>query len=66
MLGDYSVADIHLFRLYWRLIGSLPVPQGELPALDAHYERMMRRPAVLKTIEVETAVGFDFPTARMV
>ena len=66
VLGDYSVADIHLFRLYWRLIGSLPVPQGELPALDAHYERMMRRPAVLKTIEAETAVGFDFPTARMV
>ena len=66
VLGDYSVADIHLFRLYWRLIGSLPVPADSLPALDAHYERMMARSAVIKTIEVETAAGFDFPTARMV
>ena len=53
----YSIADIHLFRLYWRLVGSMPVPREQLPALEAHYARMMQRPAVIKTIEVEAAIG---------
>ena len=57
----YSIADIHLFRLYWRLFNSLKPAPGTFPNLDAHYARMMTRPAVLKTIEVETAVGYELP-----
>jgi glutathione S-transferase len=29
--------------------------------LDAHYARMMTRPAVKKTIEIETALGYHLP-----
>ena len=60
-LGRYSIADIHLFRLYWRLANSLkPAPEA-FPNLTAHYARMMARPAVQKTIEVESAVGYELP-----
>jgi glutathione S-transferase len=61
VLGEYSIADIHLFRLYWRLVGSLPVPPGALPALEAHHDRMMLKPSVIKTIQVEKAAGYEFP-----
>ena len=57
----YSIADIHLFRLYWRMFNSLHPASGEFPNLDAHYARMMARPAVQKTIEMETAVGYELP-----
>ena len=60
-LPRYSVADIHLFRLYWRLRGALPIAPGTFPRLDAHYERMMARPAVRKTIEIESAIGYELP-----
>jgi glutathione S-transferase len=60
-LGDYSIADIHLFRLYWRLFNALKPAPGEFPNLDAHYARMMARPAVQKTIEIETAFGYELP-----
>ena len=31
-LGTYSIADIHLFRLYWRMVnGSRPLPEGAAP-----------------------------------
>ena len=60
-LGRYSIADIHLFRLYWRLANSLhPAPES-FPNLTAHYQRMMTRPAVQRTIEVETAIGYELP-----
>jgi glutathione S-transferase len=29
--------------------------------LTAHYQRMMARPAVRKTIEIETAIGYELP-----
>jgi glutathione S-transferase len=62
VLGErYSIADIHLFRLYWRLFHSLHPERGTFPNLDAHYARMMARPAVQRTIEAETAVGYDLP-----
>ena len=62
VLGErYTIADIHLFRLYWRMFNSLKPASGEFPNLDAHYARMMARPAVKKTIEVETAVGYELP-----
>ncbi len=60
-LGDYSIADIHLFRLYWRLFNSLKPAPGEFPNLDAHYARMIARPAVQKTIEIESAIGYELP-----
>jgi glutathione S-transferase len=56
-----SIADIHLFRLYWRFRSSLTPEPGEFPNLEAHYARMMARPAVQRTIEVETKVGYDLP-----
>lgn len=60
-LGRYSIADIHLFRLYWRLANSLKPAPGTFPNLTAHYERMMARPAVQRTIEVESAIGYELP-----
>ena len=60
-LGRYSIADIHLFRLYWRLANSLKPPPETFPNLTAHYQRMMARPAVQRTIEIETAVGYELP-----
>jgi glutathione S-transferase len=60
-LGDYSIADIHLFRLYWRFAASLKPPPGAFPRLEAHHARMMSRPAVIRTIEVESAIGYELP-----
>ena len=60
-LGRYSIADIHLFRLYWRLANSLHPAPETFPNLTAHYRRMMARPAVQRTIEVETAIGYELP-----
>ena len=60
-VGSYSIADIHLFRLYWRFFNSLKPEAGMFPNLDAHYARMMARPAVQKTIEIETKLGYHLP-----
>jgi glutathione S-transferase len=60
-LGRYSIADIHLFRLYWRFANSLHPAPEMFPNLTAHYARMMARPAVQRTIEVETAIGYELP-----
>jgi glutathione S-transferase len=62
-LGErYSIADIHLFRLYWRLFNSVKPAPGTFPNLDAHYARMMVRSAVQRTIEIESAIGYELPT----
>jgi glutathione S-transferase len=61
VVGDYSIADIHLFRLYWRFFNSLKPEPGTFPNLDAHYARMMARPAVRRTIEIESALGYHLP-----
>jgi len=61
VLGRYSIADIHLFRLYWRMVnGSRPRPQG-LARLDSLYARMVARPAVQRTIEIESGIGYELP-----
>ena len=60
-LGAFSIADIHLFRLYWRLKTALALPDGALPHLAAHHDRMMARPAVQKTVAIETAIGYELP-----
>jgi len=59
--GRHSIADIHLFRLYWRLFHALKPEPGTFPNLDAHYARMMARPAVQRTIAAEAAVGYELP-----
>jgi glutathione S-transferase len=56
-----SIADIHLFRLYWRFRPSLAPAPGDFPGIQAHYARMMERPAVKKTIEVESKIGYELP-----
>jgi len=60
-LGRYSIADIHLFRLYWRLANSLKPASETFPNLTVHHARMMARPAVQRTIEIETAIGYELP-----
>ena len=37
-----------------------PAP-GEFPNIEAHYTRMMARPAVKKTIEIESEIGYELP-----
>jgi glutathione S-transferase len=60
-VGEYSIADIHLFRLYWRFFNALHPVAGDFPNLDAHYQRMMTRPAVQKTCQIEAAIGYELP-----
>ena len=60
-LGRYSIADIHLFRLYWRFASFLQPAARTFPNLSAHYDRMMTRPAVRRTIEIEAAIGYELP-----
>jgi glutathione S-transferase len=55
----YSIADIHLFRLYWRLCNALDFPTGMFPHLAAHHDRMMQRPAVRKAIAIEESLGYE-------
>src|SRR5262249_8432236 len=59
--GMLSIADVHLFRLFWRFRNSLKPPAEEFPSLTAHYERMMARPAVRKTCAVEAGIGYELP-----
>lgn len=61
VLPSYSIADIHLFRLYWRFANSAHPAPREFPGLAAHYDRMMARPAVRRTIEIESAIGYQLP-----
>jgi glutathione S-transferase len=60
-IGAYSIADIHLFRLFWRLTNSLEISAGTFPNLSRHYDRMMSRPAVRQTIEFERRIGYELP-----
>ena len=59
--GAYSIADIHLFRLFWRFRGSLGADPAKFPGLSAHHDQVMERPAVRKTFAVETALGYALP-----
>jgi glutathione S-transferase len=59
-LGRYSIADIHLFRLYWRMVNR-PNPPTGFALMDGLLKRMMARPAVKKTIEAEAAIGYELP-----
>lgn len=59
-LGDYSVVDIHLFRLFWRFRAGTP-EAASLPKLSAHHDRMMARPAVQRTLAAEAGMGTGLP-----
>jgi len=59
--GRYSIADIHLFRLFWRFRNSLAPDPRDFPNIEAHYQRMMERPSVRKTIEIESRLGYELP-----
>jgi glutathione S-transferase len=52
-IGRFSIADIHLFRVYWRFRPGLDAAQGTYPALEAHHDRMLARPAVQKALAIE-------------
>lgn len=60
-VGAYSIADIHLFRLYWRFRGPLELRATDYPGIHGHYERMLARPAVKKTLEAEEKVASSLP-----
>ncbi len=60
----YSIADIHLFRLYWRIRNAYAPGPDEFPGLEAHYHRMMARTAVQKTCAIESADGYELPDWR--
>lgn len=52
-IGRFSVADIHLFRIFWRFRSSIDAAPGTYPALEAHHDRMLARPAVQKALATE-------------
>ncbi len=60
-LGRYSIVDIHLFRLFWRFRKLLDPQPGEFADLWRHFEAVRQRPAVQKTIEIESAFGYELP-----
>lgn len=51
--GRYSIADIHLFRVYWKFRSAIDAAPGTYPALEAHHDRMLARAAVQKAMEIE-------------
>jgi glutathione S-transferase len=58
-VGRYSIADIHLFRLFWRFRNAFEPEPSEFPNLSRHHERMSARPAVQRTLEIEAAIGYE-------
>jgi glutathione S-transferase len=42
-------------------VNSLKPNLGDFPGLSAHYERMMARPAVQRTLEIESSIGYALP-----
>jgi glutathione S-transferase len=59
--GRYSVADIHLFRLFWRFRGAVGLEAEAYPGLFAHHDRVTARAAVKRAIEVEAGIGYELP-----
>ena len=55
----HSIADVHLFRLFWRYIATVQPDPATFPGLMAHYQRMMVRHAVQRTLEIEASIGYN-------
>jgi glutathione S-transferase len=45
----------------WRFVDTLQPAPATYPNLSAHYERMMARLAVQKTLKAEAAIGYNLP-----
>jgi glutathione S-transferase len=60
----YSIADIHLFRLFWRFWHSFHPDREDFPNLCAHYDRVMARPAVQRTCAIEAEIGYELTRFR--
>lgn len=54
-IGRFTIADIHLFRVYWRFRPGVEAAPGSWPALAAHHDRMLARPAVQQALAAEKA-----------
>jgi glutathione S-transferase len=53
-VGDrFSIADIHLFRLFWRLHAAAPIARDTFPRLFAHHDRLLARPSVQAALRAE-------------
>jgi len=52
-IGRFSIADIHLFRVYWRFRPGLELPKSSFPTLQAHHDRMLARASVQQALEAE-------------
>jgi glutathione S-transferase len=53
-VGDsFSIADIHLFRLFWRFHASAPITRDAFPRLFAHHDRLLARPSVQAALRAE-------------
>ena len=52
-IGKFSIADIHLFRVFWRFKPGVEKPKGTWPALEAHHDRMLARASVQKALASE-------------
>jgi len=63
--GAMTIADIHLFRMFWRARHTYALPMDALPRLIAHHDRMMARPAVRGTCEIERAIGYELRGLRL-
>lgn len=59
--GAFSIADIHLFRLFWRFHPAAGLDPAAFPSLFAHHARMMERPAVQAVIKLESDIGYQTP-----
>ena len=62
MSDKYSIADIHLFRLYWRFKDRFGLKAAEHPAIQALHDRVLQRPAVKKTLEAEAKIASSLPS----
>ena len=52
-IGRYSIADIHVFRVFWRFRREIDAAPGTYPALERLHDRMLERPAVQQAMALE-------------
>jgi glutathione S-transferase len=52
-VGRFSIADIHVFRVFWRFRREIDAAPGTYPALESHHDRMLARPSVQQAMEIE-------------
>jgi len=56
-IGRYSIADIHVFRVFWRFRREIDAAPGTYPALEYHHDRMLARSSVQQAMEIEKSHG---------